>query len=264
MKNAFLFPLAIILFFYSQVTAQITLEKEYQEVAEFAYLEGDYYYSIDYINNQSSIYNLDHSLKKTVDIDVPTDWYLNDGAYVSTKMFNNDDLLEMLVVYYKYVLITDTTGYYEYMIKVVNENGTELLNVPGGGYSYVFTTGTGKTKLMIYVYDYSVDPATYQTNIYSIPGQVSSVQNQGEVMKIPDPFPNPTKDIITIPYQLNQAGAEGTIMVTDMEGHKIKILSVKGRKGQIILNTGNLAPGQYLYTLQSKGQTTTTKKFIVN
>jgi len=264
MKKAFLLPFIIILFISSVVNAQITLENTYQEIEEFAYLEGNYYYSIDYINNRCSIYNPDHILKKTVNLDVPTDWYLNDIAFVSTKMFNTDELIEMLVVYYKYVLINDTTGYYEYLTRVVNENGTELLNVPGGGYSSVFTTGTGKTKLMLYVYDYSVDPVTYQTKIYSLSGQASFVQNPIETTRLPEPFPNPTNNIITIPYQLNEPGAEGTIVVTDMEGHLIKILSVKGKKGQIIIKTGNLAPGQYQYTLQSKGQKITTKKFIVN
>jgi Secretion system C-terminal sorting domain len=262
MKNIYLI-LLVVLLSSTTLKAQISFEHNFSRVVEYDYSEGDYYYSVDYVSNQCNVYNLDYSIKKSVNISVPANWYLNDVAYVSKNMFNNDDLIEMLVVFYRYVAVSDTTGYYEYTTKVINENGTELLNVQNGGYSYIYTDGEGKSKLMIYTYDFSVDPVTYGTNIYSIPGAPSSIQNKFEKTKGPSPFPNPTKGMIQIPFKLKNIHSKGSIIITDINGQVIINHSVSGKQGTFSLDTGNLSSGQYLYTIMSPGMLPSTKKFIV-
>ena len=246
------------------VKSQITLEKEYSESVIFAYLEGDCYYSVDFVNNQCAIYELGHASKKTVNIDVPTDWYLNDVAFISTNIFNDDNLIEMLVVYYRYVPLTDSTGYYEYQTKVINENGTVLLNVPGGGFSDIIKTGEGETKLMVYIYDFMIYPYTYNTNVYSLPGNPVSSNNEDQTIMLQDAYPNPSGSVVNIPYQVKSNFGGGTLIITDMNGRVIKRLPTENRAGQFILNTNDMAPGQYIYHIQNKGNRTAAKKFVVN
>jgi len=261
MKKKYLVLFGILLF-STLLNAQISLDHNFSQVVEYDYSEGNYY-SIDYVSNECDVYDLDYSIRKSINISVPTNWYLNDVAYVSKKMFNNDDLIEFLVVFYRYVPVTDTTGYYEYTTKVISENGTELLNVPNGGYSYVYTDTQGNTKLMVYTYDFSVNPVIYGTNIYSIPGAPSSIQNNNVKIEEPNPYPNPSNGIINIPFELRDIHSKGSVIVTDMKGRVVLNQSVSGSQGFFSFNSEKLSPGQYIYSILSPGMRPITKKIII-
>ncbi|MEE4259566.1 MAG: T9SS type A sorting domain-containing protein [Bacteroidales bacterium] len=243
--------------------AQITLENAYPESVAFAYLEGEYYYSVDFINNTCAIYNFDHTLKTVVNFDLATDWYLYDVAFISTKVFNDDELIEMLVVNYKYVAITDTTGYYEYATRVISENGSILLDIPGGGYSDIYNTSEGKSKLMVQTYDFSVSPPVYGTNIYNLPDNDASFNAETSSLTLPPAYPNPSASFINVPYQLNENMSEGTLVITNMNGQEIKRQRIHEKSGMIILNSNNMTPSQYLYFIQSGNLRSGSKKIIV-
>lgn len=95
-------PILLFTLFTLSVKSQINLEQEYTGSASFAYLEGNAYYSADYVNNQCLIYGSDHSLFKTINFTVPADMYLYDVAFVSKYVFDPDELMELLVVCYNY------------------------------------------------------------------------------------------------------------------------------------------------------------------
>ena len=82
--------------------------------------------------SECRIYNLDHSLYKTIRVKLDPNHYLYDISYVTRRLFNHDDSIEFLYMAYEY--IEDTVPYYQYMVGVVNETGTSLLKVPEGTY----------------------------------------------------------------------------------------------------------------------------------
>jgi len=164
--------IAVLLFIFNGLRAQLTLENTYNVSTGITYIdnEGYKYYAMDVANKQCKIYNLDHNLWKTINLEIPANNYLADIQFVYNKTFNHDDKIELLYIYYEYITV-GSTYYYIYGTKVLNEDGTLLLSVPGGGYSQLLWTGEEGYKLFIYVYDYSVSPYTVATKVYGLPSK---------------------------------------------------------------------------------------------
>jgi hypothetical protein len=141
------------------VYGQITLQKTYNYSTAVVKLEtlGYKYYLMDVLASQVRIYNMDHSIFKTINCSVPNGYYLADIKYVSENLFNSDSQIELAYTYYKYVP-TSTSYYYIYGAKVINESGSNLLSIDGAQYIYVNKTGETEYKLFAYCYDYSVSP----------------------------------------------------------------------------------------------------------
>ncbi len=78
-----------------------------------------------------------------------------------------------------------------------------------------------------------------------------------------DAYPNPSSSVVNIPYQLKNNFGGGTLIITDMNGRVIKRLPTENRAGQFIFNTDDMAPGQYLYHLQSQNERSAARKFVV-
>ena len=128
--------------------AQIVLEKTYPAstgLTELA-ISGYKYFLMDAVNNQCRLYNMDHSVWKTINLSVPAGMYLYDVRYVSETLFNSDNKVELAYIYYSY----DTTLlYYTYYTRVINENGAELLSIPGCSYLEVKTPGSFGTRMQV-------------------------------------------------------------------------------------------------------------------
>ena len=91
---------------------------------------GEVYYSMDVINKQCLIYNMDHTLMKSIPLPVPEGYYLEDIQFLSQHLFNDDDLLELVYIYSKYVA-TDLSYYFTFESKLINENGVTTSDIPG-------------------------------------------------------------------------------------------------------------------------------------
>ncbi len=259
----FRFQLVISLLFFSfYVQAQINLEKEYNTTIYFAELEGQFYYSLDYTDNQCNVYDLDHNFLKSIDIQAPTDWYFYDAAYLSQSVFNDDDQLELLVVFYRYIQDTDTSGHYEYYTQVINEGGSVLLDIPNGGYSTVYPDLNNKYKLLVYIYDFSDYVFVSQTNIYALPGVPPSIIKQNDT-NLGEAYPNPANTKVHIPLKTSYVSPQSFIVLTDIQGREIIRKPLNNRKSEITLNTVNLRPGTYLYFLEQNGQRIPAKKIVV-
>lgn len=92
--------------------AQVTLEQTYNYSTSVVKLEtlGYKYYLMDVPSGQCRIYNLDHSLLKTINCSVPSGFYLSDVKFISEKLFDNDNGIELLCSYYKY---NNSGAYYQ-------------------------------------------------------------------------------------------------------------------------------------------------------
>jgi len=174
------------LMIFLAVNAQVTFEKKYNYSASIVKLEtlGYKYFIMDVPNSQCQIYNLDHSLYKTINCNVPNSFYLADIKFISENVFDNDAGIELLCTYYKYIP-TQSSYYYEYDSKIINDDGSTILTIDGARYNYINQTGEGVFKLFSYCFDYSVFPETVWTNIYSLPGApvVSIFENNPKIGK---------------------------------------------------------------------------------
>ena len=191
--SAFLVVLAFVL------NAQVSLEHTYIYSAapvEFETL-GYKYYLMDIPNAQCRIYNMDHSLFKTINCTVPSGCYLFDIKFLSENLFDTDSGIELLYSWYKYYSSSD---YYDYDSKIINEDGSEIVFIDGALYNYVNKTGEDSYKLFSYCYNFSSYPEVVWTNIYSLPGipVLSAVTYENDSEMLLDAFPNPASNTVKV------------------------------------------------------------------
>ena len=183
--------------------------------------------------------------------------------FVSEKLFNSDNLIELTYSYTKYNP-TETSYYYTFETKLVNENGNILLTIPGAGLTNVIEVpGHGK-KFLVYQYDYSVIPYRTYTHVYSLPESTTksadySISSSG----LGNPFPNPADRQVQIPLQLPKEMHSGMLELYDMNGRRIMSYPVTGNTRNIILPTDQLIPGTYLYRVDSEQWQSDSKKIVI-
>lgn len=246
-------PILLIAFFALMTisNAQITLEQTYPASATLTELSipGYKYYLMDVVNNQCRLYNLDHSLWKTINLDIPSGMYLYDIRYVSDTLFNKDNKVELAYTYYSY----DTTLlYFTYNTRVIDEDGIELLSIPGCSFVDVISTGSNGTKMLAYVYDYSLVLYTVNTLVYSLPGNLppGGISQIGEGF-LKKAYPNPTNYIVTIPYQLPVGTNNARILLANGSGQVLKSFNVDRTFHELIIPTDGLPKGVLLYYLKT-------------
>ncbi|MFY9150435.1 MAG: T9SS type A sorting domain-containing protein [Prolixibacteraceae bacterium] len=246
--------------------SQVTLQKTYNYSTTVVKLEslGYKYYLMDVPNSQVRIYNMDHSLFKTVNCNVPNGYFLADIKYVSENLFNSDSQIEFVYTYYKYVS-TSSSYYYIYGSRIINENGTNLQTIEGARYIYVNKTGDAEYKLFAYCFDYSVFPEKVWTNIYGLSGSLLteiniSGKNQDTFLNA---WPNPASNIVQIAYELPENVKNAQLYLLDPNGRPVKNYMIDNHTDNLALNLNDLSAGTYLYFIEYGNKRTEVKKIIV-
>lgn len=249
MKKSLL--LLVFIGFMLTLNAQINLENTYPSSAELTQLavSGYKYYVMDVPNKQCILYNMDHSAWKTINLTVPDEMYLYDLKYVSETLFNADAKVELAYIYYAY---DSTLLYYTYTTRVINEDGMELLSIPGCAYVQVKSPGSKGTKLLAYVYDYSILLWTVKTLVYSLPGTIpiGGIPVEGDVY-LNKSFPNPATSMVTIPYRLPEGINTGEIRLLNGSGQVVRSYKVDRTFHELLIQTADLPKGGYLYELRT-------------
>ena len=155
----------------TQILSQIVHESTYNFSGTYTRLanSGDKFFIMDVGTNQCRIYNTDHSLWKTIDLPVPANNYLYDIRYVSENLFTLDNSLCLAYVYYHY---DELNQYYTFHAKVIKENSSELISIPGCQHFNIHNLTETGTKMLAYAYDYSLFPYTIQTHAFNLPGHL--------------------------------------------------------------------------------------------
>lgn len=265
MKQTFLgiSLMAIALLMWQRSFSQITFEADYDHSGAYAQLaiSGNKFYVMDVANSQCRIYNTDHTLWKTINLNVPANHYLYDIKYVSENLFTIDNSLSLCYTYYFY---DEVNQYYTYTTKIVKENGTELLSIPGGQYAYAFALPDEGTKFMVYAYDYSIYPYTVNTLIYELPGDIyTSMADIENPANNKGAHPNPTKDFTIIPYQLPHGETRGLVVISNGQGMEVAHYPVEDQTGNLHIHTAGLPAGIYFYQIKAGNTTSKTGKLIV-
>lgn len=122
---------------------------------------GEKYFLLDKTNNNTKIYNANHSLWKTVSLPKPTNASYTDIDFISETKINPDALLEI-----GYSVSETVNNVTTYISKIVNENNVELLNVPSSRKLVINSIDGLADKLMA---DLPIDYSKSKTNIYNLP-----------------------------------------------------------------------------------------------
>ena len=234
--------IAVLGFF--RAGAQVTLEHTYDGQGVIAHLEfqDEKYALLEASNYRCRLYNADHSLYKTVNLQVPAGGVtINNLQHVTDGLFNTDALIEFSYTYY---LISGSSVVYE--TRVANENGQVLVTVSGASAAFVDHIGDS-WKFIAWIYDYSSTPALADTRVYSLPGHlVTTISETSEQKWMKFPYPNPTKNVITLNYDL-QAGKDGELLITDINGRIIRNIAIGPDFSSIKVFVGDFPDGLYLY-----------------
>jgi hypothetical protein len=257
---------ATLAFIATLTFGQLTLDQTYNYSTSIVKLEsqGYKYYLMDVPNERCQIYNMDHTLFKTINCNIPNGYYLSDIKYVSENLFNNDSQIEIVYTYYKYVTTTNSY-YYSYGTRIGNENGTILQPIDNAGFVQVNKTGDTEYKLFAYCYDYSVYPEKVWTNIYNLPGSLySSVaisENNSDLLL--KSYPNPAVDIVKVEYQLPEHVSTGNLYLFDSHGQAVNNYIIDRHSDHLALNVTGLSKGIYHFFIEYGNNRSESKKIIV-
>lgn len=252
----------VVLRAQSQISPEYTytgVSASYVKLPEAGYK----YYVMDVANKQCRFYNNDHSLWKTINLSVPANYFLYDIKFVSEDLFNTDNTIEFLYVSYNY---NTAQEYYTYDTRIADETGKILLSVPGGGYSDIYPSQNG-SKLFVWVYDYSTAIYKVNTQVYSIPGQVTTALPEMSVssnMRLPRAFPNPATTSITIPYFLPQHINQAELKLYGMSGNLVKTFLVDRAFDHLSIQIGDLPAGMYVYRIETAFYKSDSYKVTIN
>ncbi len=257
--------LAVLLIFFGLSTfGQINLEQSYNYSGTFTKLaaSGYKFFVMDVTNNQCRIYNTNHSLWKTINLSVPSNHYLYDIKYVTENLFTNDNSLSLAYIYYNY----DTENeYYTYTTKIIQEDGTVLLTIPGCALVNILQDQGLGTKLLAYVYDYSVFPYTIQTWVYNLPGSLVSVDESMQLphKKAQKSYPNPATDHLTITYNLPPDIQHAELTLVNVNGQHMLVKPIDLKKNQIKISVAGYPSGTYTFYIHDTHKQLSHGKFII-
>lgn len=252
-----IFFIAILL---RMASAQFALEKIYDHSLTSTRInEAEYkYYLMDVTKSECRIYNLDHTLYKTISISLPNDYYLQDIRFVTQNLFNTDSSIELWYSAYNWVPVGND-GYYRYISKVINDKGNVLAYIDGGLYAYIIKSADDQFKLSVYAYDNSFWPGSVKTYIFNLPSTQTAAFYA--MVRLNDPYPNPATDALNIPVPAGEV--TGKIQVFSNTGQLVSESSLSGQS-LFRLNTTGWAPGTYTYRIVSHNSISESKKFVVH
>jgi hypothetical protein len=257
--KARLFLTMLLIVTANLVRAQFALEKTYDFSLTVSKInDTEYkYYLMDVVKSECRIYNLDHTLWKTISISLPADYYLYDVKFVTQNLFNSDSNIELWFSAYNWVTV-GSDGYYRYISKVIDEKGNALASIANGAIASLVKTGEEQYKMTVYAYDNSFWPGAVKTHIFSIPGtQTAAFHATG---KLDDPYPNPADDLINIPLMSSETS--GMLQVFSLNGRLMKEEKLEGQPVYQLGTTG-WSPGTYTYRVLTPNGTTDAKKFVI-
>ena len=217
--------------------------------------DAEKYYTYMPSGNIVYVYNWNGSLYKTISVTPPSGYSVQTISCLSQKCINNDNKLEMCVVF----VHSSSTGSSSHKMWLINEDGTKL-NDFGDAYTWAasYSSYNGETHLNIM--KGTVDASynlTYTTIIYKCSGSGMVGIAQPERTELGKAFPNPTSEIITIPYKLN-GNTTSQIHIYDAAGHLYTTIPVGPHFNEIKLDVSEYPSGVYLYECNG-----TSNRFVV-
>jgi len=191
-----------------------------------------------------TFYNLDYSIYKSLNLIIPTGYPRIDGiTFATTHLFNTDDLIEFVVGF--------RTAAYATSYILMNENGDVIFDFKNDQPSNVFTGNNGELKL------YTSHYAATGCSVYTLQSPKINQLSASNIKSSIAPFPNPAKQIIHLPYQL-ELGSRATMKIFDVKGKQITTKQIDATFDKLLLDVSAYQKGMYVYEYNGKSG-----KFVV-
>lgn len=240
-------------------------------------VSGEKYLLYDYTQRQIKLYNLNHSIYKTINFPkLPRYNSFNSDslisiAYVTENLFNLDNLIEFACFDTQFDANLTSSSYSSLM--VYNETGAVVFNGDSlmpcekrdatyygyeGKGDFIFNTASG-SKMILFSYKNN----SPSQRVYSLPGQLlTNIQKHQDNYNNSLPFPNPANNSITIPYKLEN-DKDGKLVIYDVNGKLMFEYKIDTTFDNVIIDTNTMAVGNYFYSIYSSNKKTVTGKFMV-
>lgn len=209
--------------------------------------------------NQLSLYNLDGTLFKTIQI--PPDQNPNSEIvqtwYFSETLFDNDPSNIEFIVQYAWDSCTNCNDYY-YHVKVIREDGTVLLDEMNATQWDIFNTEEGAKLRLIYQY---ANSHYYNTKVFGLPGELPTSIDEEFIDYGINPvlYPNPNNGSFFIDFQSNVEDFSTMDLYSTSGKH---ISTYKSNEKITFISNPGLSNGIYFITTKSKG-INRSKKLII-
>ena len=286
MKKIKLLLIAITITFtsFAQITQDQIIVVEDAIASGFINLEnsGQKYFSLDRASLLLKIYNENHSIYKSIQLDENemglTEFTKRDGFYpfaISENLFDTDSKIEFLVNIHAY-----TSDYSEEILNtyIINEDGTvifERINqiIVNGNDETQFpewiSNTTGGAKMILRAYNENENDSLI---IYNSPGIVpcyscdgtSKVHNINNTESDLSNYPNPAKEYTIIEYEIPNGENEADIQIYNINGQLINSYKVDRTFDNLRISTEELSNGTYIYNIKTKSGISNGKKLIVS
>ena len=273
MKKAIsIISLIVILFIAITAKAQISLEHTY--TASFGAFaqhniinltnSGYKYFVKD--GDQVRLYNINHSLWKTINFVLPSDRRIFRIDNISENLFNSDNLVEFLFTTQQNIQPYPDSAF------VINENGNILFKM--GAVNKNVTTdiknmGASSFKLFITI---AISQQPQDIRVYSLPGTLPcdpcsgvGIVEQGSDSRqmLSNAYPNPTSGRTTIPYELPEGVNQGKLIFYNTDGKMVKEFIVDKTFKELQISNEDLYSGTYYYQMQTKNGVSEGKKLVI-
>jgi hypothetical protein len=258
MKKLVYAILSMSLLPFSQVlNAQINLEHTFEGHVPYSGSNAsDIYEGVNLFllftpeSNQLKLYNEDYSLYKTVTLTPPYGYeLLSSPPLISRRLFNTNDKVEFTVLFSESSADADRNN--DYNIRIYDEDGKVIKDF-GNANSFssnVIKLSNGQYKLWLQKSTHNgSNPTTYKTEIYSLPGDVSISAIKEGVNEYSAPYPNPSNNIVHIPYQLKK-GEVSLMRIYNMQGQLLEEKQVDYAFNEILLDVSTYEKGVYVYVV---------------
>lgn len=87
----------------------------------------------------------------------------------------------------------------------------------------------------------------------------SAIMRNTLLQNVPNPFNGETR----IRYELSKTAADACIGIYKLDGQEVSIYAIHDLQGELVINSGKLKPGMYIYSLIVEGQVADTKRMVV-
>lgn len=266
--KSLLFPVAFVL--SANASGQINLEHTYPVQSGFMSAApanltnfGKKLVTSDTSSNVVKLFNTDHTLFKSITVPTLAGYKFVNAIHVSDNLFNSDNLVEMMGVYYS------STLFPKYRSLIFNETGNTIKDLDSASFAAVYKDDNDNYKLK--AYGYSISGNTfYNYFIYSLPGSLPcdncNALKTGSVQRtapfVSGPIPNPSEGNTVINYMLPQGVDDGMLTFYNISGQIVGSYPVYSSQNSFRLDA-KFPAGNYVYHLQTQSGISETQKLTV-
>ena len=264
-KKLIFTTLIFVAFMYSQnLRAQITLEHTFY-AANYSVNPVILYENVNlfvwYEANQVKLYNTDYSLYKTITVPLPSNNYYISEVLLPNTVYSTNGKIGFVVIFFSDVDYPKSAG-----ARIYDEDAALLIDL---GFSSSLPKNISIHKVNNNQYCFSIskekemDGSGGDTEIYSLPGKPSIVNEDNSMAingnyNVQQPYPNPAKTAISLPYQLKQ-GETSVMHIYNTNGQLMETKQIDSVFDKILLNVSDYAKGIYFYEVNG-----VSNRFVVN